>query len=141
MTQKHLKKKKKKQLKVFMQQEINIKRHWNSRNLQNYHNVVNGRDRSLLKIKPLSQLIGAFKTTSSKLIHISGLNYFQWQKSFYDHIIKEENELQNIREYIKNNPLKWELDRNNPKNINADGTNVTRLTNNPATDAYPSWSR
>ena len=77
--------------------------------------VGNSRDCSLQinkqKIKPLPELIGAFKTTSSKLIHQAGLNKFEWQKSFYDHIIRNEISLFNIRKYIKDNTLKWELDR------------------------------
>ncbi|PIX22751.1 MAG: transposase, partial [Deltaproteobacteria bacterium CG_4_8_14_3_um_filter_43_13] len=32
----------------------------------------------------------------------------------YDHIIRNESELERIREYIVNNPLKWESDRENP---------------------------
>lgn len=32
------------------------------------------------------------------------------------HIIRNENELNKIRKYLLNNPLKWEFDRNNPKN-------------------------
>ena len=39
---------------------------------------------------------------------------FKWQKSFYDHVIRNETELFRIREYIQNNPLKWNLDRENP---------------------------
>ncbi len=35
-----------------------------------------------------------------------------WQKSFYDRIIRNENELNKIREYIANNLLNWELDEN-----------------------------
>ncbi len=83
-------------------------------------NVGTGRDLSLRpnkKIKPLSQLIGAFKTTSSKLIHQSGLSEFSWQRSFYNHIIRNEKSLNHIREYIRNNPLKWETGKNNPINI------------------------
>lgn len=33
-----------------------------------------------------------------------------WQKSFYDHIIRDEAEYQRIWKYIDENPLKWELD-------------------------------
>ena len=73
--------------------------------------VGNGRDRSLRKIKPLWEIIGAFKTTSSRLIHKSGLPQFQWQKSFYDHIIRNDHDLNRIREYIRNNPLKWKLEQ------------------------------
>jgi REP element-mobilizing transposase RayT len=81
----------------------------------------NGRDRSLRpdhhlgqKIKSLSELVGAFKTTSSKCIHKSGLRSFQWQKSFYERIIRNDNEMTRIRDYIQTNPLRWELDSENP---------------------------
>ncbi|MDD5031649.1 MAG: hypothetical protein PHR36_01225 [Patescibacteria group bacterium] len=81
--------------------------------------VGTGRDLSLrdVHIKSLSDLMGAFKTTSSKLIHQSGFVDFAWQRSFYDHIIRTEKSLSRIREYIYNNPLKWELDRNNSENL------------------------
>lgn len=75
--------------------------------------VETGRDLSLQspsagqsqrpKIKSLSELIGAFKTTSSKQIHRAGLPEFIWQSRFYDRIIRSEKELNNVREYIRNN--------------------------------------
>ncbi len=34
-----------------------------------------------------------------------------WQKSFYDHIIRDENDYKRILEYIDTNPLKWEEDK------------------------------
>ena len=66
------------------------------------------------RIKSLSELIGAFKTTSSKMIHQDKLKCFFWQRSFYDYIIRNEKSLYSIREYIYNNPLQWAMDRNNP---------------------------
>ena len=42
---------------------------------------------------------------------------FTWQPSFYDHIIKKEKELNNIRQYIYANPIRWAIDRNNPRNL------------------------
>jgi hypothetical protein len=33
-----------------------------------------------------------------------------WQRNFYDHIIRLENELNRIREYIRYNPMQWEED-------------------------------
>jgi len=33
-----------------------------------------------------------------------------WQRNYHEHIIRNEKELQRIRQYILNNPLKWELD-------------------------------
>lgn len=65
----------------------------------------------------LSTIVGSFKNISSKTIHQAGFTDFCWQKSFYDHVIRQDESLDKIREYIRNNPLKWELDRNNPQNI------------------------
>jgi putative transposase len=42
---------------------------------------------------------------------------FTWQPRYCDHIIKDGEELNGIRQYILDNPLKWDLDRNNPKYI------------------------
>ncbi|MFA6551544.1 MAG: transposase [Patescibacteria group bacterium] len=88
------------------------------------NNVGTGRDLSLHptyllppKPKSLSDIVGAFKTTSSKLIHQIGLTQFRWQRSFYDHIIRNEKSLGQIRNYIYYNPIKWETDRNNLENL------------------------
>jgi len=43
-----------------------------------------------------------------------------WQRNYYDHIIRNDKELFNIRQYIINNPAKWELDRENPNNRKPD---------------------
>jgi len=40
-----------------------------------------------------------------------------WQRNYYVHIIRNENELSHIREYIINNPFQWAVDENNPSNI------------------------
>lgn len=37
---------------------------------------------------------------------------FQWQRNYYEHIVRSEPELHKIREYIVNNPLNWETDEN-----------------------------
>ncbi len=66
----------------------------------------------------LSEIIRGFKTFSSKKINqIATNDIFRWQKSFFDHIIRDETSLQNIRTYIRFNPLKWNTDTDNPKNI------------------------
>lgn len=64
-----------------------------------------------IKIKSLSELMGAFKTTSSKLIHLAGFPDFKWQRSFHDHIIKDEKSYLNISNYIETNPERWEKDK------------------------------
>lgn len=65
----------------------------------------------------LSQLIGAYKTRVSASIHKLGFTEFAWQRSFYDHIIRNNYSYENIAEYIKSNPSNWSKDRfhkNNP---------------------------
>ena len=53
----------------------------------------------------LSNIIGYFKQNVSRTIGFS-----PWQKSFHDHIIRNEKEYQKIAEYIENNPINWKDD-------------------------------
>jgi len=68
----------------------------------------------------LPEIVRAFKTFSARLINeikqATGQPF--WQRNYYEHIIRNDKELYKIREYIHNNPLKWELDRENPKSKN-----------------------
>lgn len=40
-----------------------------------------------------------------------------FQRNYYEHIIQNEIEYEKIKKYIQLNPIMWERDRNNPKNI------------------------
>jgi REP element-mobilizing transposase RayT len=37
-----------------------------------------------------------------------------WQRGYYEHIIRNEKDLNNTRDYIINNPIKWWFDEENP---------------------------
>ena len=37
-----------------------------------------------------------------------------WQRNYYEHVIRNDDELNRVREYIFENPARWELDRDNP---------------------------
>jgi len=37
-----------------------------------------------------------------------------WQRGYYDHIIRDEDELNRVRQYIILNPARWAQDRQNP---------------------------
>ena len=39
-----------------------------------------------------------------------------WQRNYYEHVIRDERDLERIREYIVKNPLRWALDVENPEN-------------------------
>jgi REP element-mobilizing transposase RayT len=64
----------------------------------------------------LAAIIQNFKSISTRKINrirsTSGAPL--WQRDYYEHIIRDEDELARIRTYIVNNPLQWELDRENP---------------------------
>lgn len=60
----------------------------------------------------IGAIIRGFKSTTTKQIDCArgtpGAPV--WQRNYYEHLIRNENELNEIREYIINNPIKWELD-------------------------------
>ena len=37
-----------------------------------------------------------------------------WQRNYYEHVIRDEEELGQVREYIVTNPAKWEQDAQSP---------------------------
>ena len=40
-----------------------------------------------------------------------------WQRNYYEHVVRNEDELNRIREYVLYNPLQWQYDRENPECI------------------------
>ncbi len=66
----------------------------------------------------LSNIISALKSKSVTDCKKKGLFDEQtfWQKSYYDHIVRGEDDLLKIRKYIEQNPTKWNLDILNPVN-------------------------
>ncbi len=68
--------------------------------------------------KPLGRLIGAFKTVSTKKINIlrDAPGTTIWQRNYYEHIIRNQDAMDKIRQYIINNPVSWEIDQLHPDN-------------------------
>ncbi len=62
----------------------------------------------------LSAIIRSYKSAVTRWAGKNGYPSFAWQPRFYDHIIRNEQSLQSIRLYIRNNPLNWALDEENP---------------------------
>ena len=65
----------------------------------------------------LGQIINQFKGSVKRWANKNNYSNLSWQPRFYDHIIRNEKELYNIRKYIEQNPLKWDIEKNNPENI------------------------
>jgi putative transposase len=70
---------------------------------------------------PLPRIVQWFKTMTTNE-YIRGVKQYGWrpfpgklwQRNYYEHIIRNETELDEIREYILYNPNKWDLDTENP---------------------------
>ena len=43
-----------------------------------------------------------------------------WQRNYYEHIVRNGDEMSRIREYIRNNPAQWATDKDNPSFENND---------------------
>jgi len=63
--------------------------------------------------KSLGRLIGAFKTVSTKRINLirNTPGSRIWQRNYYERIVRNEESLRSIRQYIHNNPLHWQKDQ------------------------------
>lgn len=63
------------------------------------------------KYHDISEIIRGFKTFSAKEINVlrNLTGNPVWQKRFYDRIIRSENELNNVRKYINENPIRWNM--------------------------------
>jgi REP element-mobilizing transposase RayT len=64
----------------------------------------------------IGAIVGQFKSIATKRINafrgIPGAPV--WQRNYYEHIIRNEDELNRLRQYILDNPVQWEMDENNP---------------------------
>ena len=70
----------------------------------------------LLKANSLGSIIGQFKSVATKRIRGAGFSDFGWQPRFYEQIIRNAQALDDIRQYIIDNPTKWERDKDHPQN-------------------------
>ena len=64
----------------------------------------------------LGAIVQNFKSISTRRLNqLSGTpGDTVWQRSYYDHVIRNERSLEEIQEYIAGNPLCWELDELHP---------------------------
>jgi len=66
----------------------------------------------------IGSVFAGFKSATTKRINAFRNNPGcpVWRRNYYERVIRNENELSRAREYIVNNPMKWELDKENPIN-------------------------
>jgi len=79
------------------------------------------------KARPyLGDIVGAFKSLTT-CAYVEGIKQRGWlpfhaglwQRNYYEHVVRNEDELAHIRDYIRGNPLNWALDCENPASLSA----------------------
>ena len=67
----------------------------------------------------IGAVIAQFKQAVTRRVrqHSQLLHRIVWQRNYYEHVIRSESKFNQIREYIRNNPMNWGLDENNHKTI------------------------
>jgi len=117
---------------IIKKQWINIPNQYNNVELDQFmimpthiHGIIIINKRTGASPVPtISNIIGSFKSKTSveylRYINDEKLNVPGqiWQRSFYDHVIRNDKSLREIREYIKNNPCNWVNDKENANNQN-----------------------
>jgi len=75
-----------------------------------------------LCVRPISEIVQWFKTmtTNKYICGIKSLGWIPfnarlWQRNYYERVIRNEDELTRIRQYIADNPAQWAHDRENPR--------------------------
>lgn len=87
--------------------------------MPNHFHAIITIDRADMESAPtISTIVQSFKRLSTiqyiKAVKDGILPPFDkqiWQRTFYDHIIRNEKDYLEIAEYIQENPLRWQLDR------------------------------
>ena len=74
----------------------------------------------VIQVPTLGQVVAYFKYQSTKemnTVENAGTVTKFWQRNYYEHIIRNENDLKNKTDYIESNPLLWDEDDENPINL------------------------
>jgi putative transposase len=85
---------------------------------QNSQNQSSGQPRGVAPTMSLADAVHRFKTMTTKRyadgVKQNGWLPFPgklWQRNYWEHVVRDESDLHEIREYIVNNPAKWEFDK------------------------------
>jgi putative transposase len=92
------------------------------------HGLISLRDPVGAGLRPapttatLSEIVGVFKSFSSRRIHAANASSPKkiWQRGYYEHIVRNPEECERIKRYILKNPARWAFDRENPQSQNVE---------------------
>jgi hypothetical protein len=76
--------------------------------------IASGEKGAVNRAPTLGQIVRTVKAVSTHRIRQLTDLEIVWQRNYYEHVIRDEQSLNRIRQYILDNPLRWELDPENP---------------------------
>jgi len=84
-------------------------------------------------IGSIGLIIGQYKSIVTKRINQlrNSRNAPVWQRNYYEHVVRDEKDLNDIRDYIRNNAFKWSDDHENPDSAEVTSRVVAPLDKNP----------
>jgi len=69
--------------------------------------------------RSVGAIVGSFKSATTRRVNrirgTPGASF--WQRGYYEHVIRDEGDLETIRTYVAQNPLSWELDEDCPNRL------------------------
>lgn len=86
-----------------------------------------GEEDAMNRAPTLGQVIRTVKAASTHRIRQSSDLAVVWQRNYYEHVIRDEQSLNRIRQYILDNPLRWEIDPENPAATSPESSDIWRV--------------
>jgi putative transposase len=98
------------------------------------HRLEKGQPQGVAPTLSLPDVVHRFKTLTTKR-YADGVKQLGWppfrgrlwQRNYYEHVVRDEESLNRIRQYILDNPARWEFDRENPAATAPEPENAWRL--------------
>ncbi len=97
-------------------------------------NTERGQPQGVAPTLSLPDIMHRFKTLTTKryadAVKQSGWPPFPgrlWQRNYYEHVIRDEESLNRIRQYIHDNPARWEFDHENPAAMSLEPEDAWRV--------------
>lgn len=88
-----------------------------------YNHVGIAQEGAMNRAPALGEIIRTYKAASTRMIRQTANLEFAWQRNYYEHVVRNEESLNRIRQYMMENPARWAIDRENPDTSNPEPKN------------------
>ena len=88
-----------------------------------YNHVGIAQEGAMNRAPTLGEIIRTYKAASTRMIRQTANLEFAWQRNYYEHVVRNEESLNRIRQYILENTARLAMDRENPDTSNPEPEN------------------